>query len=299
MAFYGLLRGEHGFTSFWDSIVTVFIMSMGEIDQPFSDNRQLDTVAVILFMTFMLLVAIVYLNLLVAMMTTSYEKVLKGATAQALMNRAEALVKWESIMSQREREKAFRRVSPPKGGRLHITLGGWFGDSTTEVFVDDHRVAAVEPVEKQSYDSHAIVMRELAELRDMVRKLTERSTLRRSPSETDGEGSSALSAESSIRKRLGMLKNTSPELSAMRLGSGPGFISGPHKSLQRGASTVSPAELQRWRERAEALEKTHRSKKAVIQAQALIRGYLQRQKSVHAKFIKRPPAFGGVEDAED
>lgn len=42
---------------------------------PGCSGRNLDTVAVLLFVTFMLLVAIVYINLLVAMMTTGYDKV--------------------------------------------------------------------------------------------------------------------------------------------------------------------------------------------------------------------------------
>ena len=39
LAFYALLRGSTGFTTVWESIVTLFLMSMGEVDFPLSDEK--------------------------------------------------------------------------------------------------------------------------------------------------------------------------------------------------------------------------------------------------------------------
>lgn len=38
LAFFSTLKGEEGFHTIWQSMVTLFVMSMGEIDMPFSDN---------------------------------------------------------------------------------------------------------------------------------------------------------------------------------------------------------------------------------------------------------------------
>ncbi|CAM9904583.1 unnamed protein product, partial [Laminaria digitata] len=137
LSFFALLEGNPGFQTVWESMVSLFVMSMGEISIPFSDDKYLHIVGVLMFVTFMLLVAIVYLNLLVAIMTSGYTEVVSGANAQAMMNRAAALVKWEGIMSERTRVKSFRSISPGKGKRSHITLKGWFGGDATEVFCGD------------------------------------------------------------------------------------------------------------------------------------------------------------------
>ncbi|CAM9406680.1 unnamed protein product [Choristocarpus tenellus] len=276
MAFYGLLRGDTGHEKIWNSIASSFIMSMGEIEYPFSQNEELNTVAVILFMIFMLLVAIVYINLLVALMTTRYEKVSNGATARALMNRAEALLKWEGTMGEKAREAAFRQVYPPKGHRSHIKLRGWLVGSATEVFVDEQKVTAVELVEspKDAYDPHGRVMEELGELREMMKGLEHRLGPRRSPSRLSSE-SGGLKSEESVRERLGLLKSQGSGFSKKQLGS----------IYRREGSVSTPEELQRWRDRAKSLEKTQKSKKAIVRAQALIRGYLQRSRDNDEDFM--------------
>lgn len=39
LAFYALLRGSTGFTTVWESMVTMFSMSMGEATVQFSEER--------------------------------------------------------------------------------------------------------------------------------------------------------------------------------------------------------------------------------------------------------------------
>lgn len=60
----------------WSSAFRVDLVTWRLCSSARSLVRELHIVAVLLFMTFMLLVAIVYLNLLVAMMTAGYDKVL-------------------------------------------------------------------------------------------------------------------------------------------------------------------------------------------------------------------------------
>lgn len=39
LAFYALLQGNDGFGTVWESMVSLFVMSMGEITIPFSDDE--------------------------------------------------------------------------------------------------------------------------------------------------------------------------------------------------------------------------------------------------------------------
>ena len=38
LAFYALLHGSEGFGTVWESMVSVFVMSMGEITMPLSED---------------------------------------------------------------------------------------------------------------------------------------------------------------------------------------------------------------------------------------------------------------------
>jgi hypothetical protein len=112
MAFFGLLDGEEGFTSFGESFVTTFVMSQGDINLPFSEDQGgIEVMASALLLLFILLCSILFINLLIAILTTSYDSVSKAAEAQALMNRAETLLKWESTMNLSKRRAMYSRVS--------------------------------------------------------------------------------------------------------------------------------------------------------------------------------------------
>ncbi|CAM9902638.1 unnamed protein product, partial [Ectocarpus sp. 12 AP-2014] len=168
LSFFSLLYGNEGFETIWASMVSMFVMTMGEFSLPFSDNMTLHVIAMIMIVVFMLVVAIVYLNLLVAMMTSGYTEMEKGATAQATMDRAAAVVKWEGIMSEKTRRQAFRKVAPGKGKSSQVTITGWSGGGATEVFCTDEGATAVEPEQTtigKRVDTHAVIMKELAEIR--------------------------------------------------------------------------------------------------------------------------------------
>ncbi|CAM9702258.1 unnamed protein product [Ascophyllum nodosum] len=275
LAFYALLKGNAGFKTMMDAMVTVFVLSMGEITTPFSENSTLNSVAVMMFILFMLLVAIVYINLLVAMMTSSYTTVVNGATAQAMMNRAAALVKWEGIMSDRERRKAFSSVAPAKGKRVHISLKGWFGGGVTEVFCSQEGAIAVEPEQGsigKAVDPIAVVMKELSEIREMMGKSSKRGLSRLE----DGEGgsfsfSSDIMETSFRRRQAGMLDANGNELSRLRI----------TNSRRLGSSTASMTseDMLEWRRKAREVEAQADSRRGVVRAQALIRGYLSRSKT--------------------
>eukprot|EP00903_Cladosiphon_okamuranus_P011708 g11011.t1 len=296
LAFYALLRGGTGFETVWESMVSVFVMSMGEITMPLSDDSIVDAVAVLIFVVFMLIVAIVYLNLLVAMMTSGYTEVVKGATAQAMMNRAAALVKWEGIMTDKTRREAFRRVAPGRGKRSHITLTGWFGGAATEVFCSEEGATAVEPEQSSTgkrVDRHAEIMKELEEIRGMVERATRHGGggfARKAPS-SDGQ-------DTSFRKRqAGMLDAQGKGLSTLRIGgSGGGGGGGGDDDDDNGGgdggdggrrgstSSVTTEEVEEWRLKARKVQEQANSRRGIVRAQALIRGYLTRFKS-EARFL--------------
>lgn len=39
LAFYALLRGNPGFETVWESMVSLFLMSVGEVNVPFSEEK--------------------------------------------------------------------------------------------------------------------------------------------------------------------------------------------------------------------------------------------------------------------
>ncbi|CAM9702185.1 unnamed protein product [Ascophyllum nodosum] len=277
LAFHALLQGTEGFDSVFQTMFSVFTMSMGELSVPFGNDDTLHVVAVLMFVFFMLVVTIVYLNLLVAMMTNGYTKVESRATAQAMMNRAAALVKWEGIMSDRERRKAFNSVAPGKGKRAHITLKGWFEGGIAEVFCSQEGAIVVEP-EKSSIDqpdhSNAAIMKELEGMREMLLKLSKRG-VNPKDSEADSFQSSSDQEASFRRRQAGLLDANGNELSQLRI------TSTQNRRASRGS--VTSEDTQMWRVRAREIEEQANSRRGTVRAQAIVRGYLSRAKS-SAKF---------------
>ncbi|CAN0285897.1 unnamed protein product [Pylaiella littoralis] len=229
LAFYALLEGNSGYETLWASTISIFVLSFGEFDLPFSENEVLNLTAVIMAVVFMLIVAIVYLNLLVAMMTNGYTEVVMMAAAQATMNRAAALVKWEGIMTDATRGKAFRKVAPDRGKRSHITLTGWFGGAPTEVFCNEEGARAIEPEQNSIFkrvDTHAVIMKELGEIRNMLGKSAARGGGHFARKAPDAGGESTVDSsdyDASFRKRqAGMLDAHGKGLSTLRLSGGGG-----------------------------------------------------------------------------
>ncbi|CBJ28918.1 Ankyrin Repeat Transient Receptor Potential Channel [Ectocarpus siliculosus] len=295
LSFYSLLDGNEGFETIWASMVSIFVMSLGEFSLPFSDNMTLHVMAMLMLVVFMLIVAIVYLNLLVAMMTSGYTEMEKGATAQATMDRAAALVKWEGIMSDKTR----RQVAPGKGKSSEVTITGWSGGGATEIFCTDEGATAVEPEQStigRRVDTHAAVMKELAEIRSLVEKASSRGGgfSRRPPNGPGMQGESFRTSsddrDASFRKRqAGLLDSGGMGLSVLNIGDGEGRRGdgdggggdvGSRRGVGRRGSSimVTPEEVEEWRRKALEVQEQAKSRRGVTRAQALIRGYLSRAK---------------------
>ncbi|GLE06883.1 hypothetical protein PINS_up016552 [Pythium insidiosum] len=126
-AFYVLLRGSAGYDSFINAFITVFLMLFGALDYSvFSDkNESLSTwswfVANALLLSHLVAVVVMLLNILIAMMTTTFEDVRDAAKAEALLIRARAIVRIEKSLSRKERERHFLSLIPRQERRLYRT----------------------------------------------------------------------------------------------------------------------------------------------------------------------------------
>ncbi|GLE06884.1 hypothetical protein PINS_up016553 [Pythium insidiosum] len=117
-AFYVLLRGSAGYDSFINAFITVFLMLFGALDYSvFSDkNENLSTwswfVANALLLSHLVAVVVMLLNILIAMMATTYEDVRDADSAEALLIRARAIVRIEKSLSSEERRRHFLSLIP-------------------------------------------------------------------------------------------------------------------------------------------------------------------------------------------
>jgi hypothetical protein len=74
-------------------------------------------------------------------MTLSFESVITRAEAEATMNQAQALLRWEATLSTSKKAELFKLLSPNPGERHLLTLkNGWFGRANAEVVIDEHYV---------------------------------------------------------------------------------------------------------------------------------------------------------------
>ena len=128
-SFYLLLRFEEaeGFETFSASLFTVFKMSVGDFDTPFSDTIEIDAAATSLFVAYIFLVHLLYLNLLIAMMAKSYDKVVESADGRSTLALARALVVWEGTLSRKKRQACTERLVPPRGRVNKMILSSGLG----------------------------------------------------------------------------------------------------------------------------------------------------------------------------
>jgi len=145
-AFFALLQGEENFESLPAAVFTSFRFTIGEADPPFSDDGYLNGVASVFYMVFTILVHLLYLNVLIAMLSTSYEAVQEDVAASAAYSRASALIQWEATMGQKKRQKMYLRVCPPRGKRVHFHLPPLAnGDHTVDLFCEHEIATLFEP----------------------------------------------------------------------------------------------------------------------------------------------------------
>ncbi|CAM9235271.1 unnamed protein product [Chrysoparadoxa australica] len=275
LAFFGLLEGEDGFNTFGATVITVFSMSMGELVSPFSSTTSLNVVASIVMITFSLLVSILYLNLLVAIMTTSYEEVLRAAGAQALMSRAEALLKWEGTMQYKERKKYYDKIAPAKGQRSHITLTDWGDAISHEVFIDSEEVRVMEPQTEEESD-------QCAEIREAI------SDLQRTARNNMQEMRSRMAAISQeMRKRSSRSQSFHHALTSTAAATSRA-LARPVTPVPVEVQSISTEKIDEWRRKSLQLAEKSNRRKALVLAQAYVRGFLARRRLEEGG---APPAF--------
>ncbi|GLE06889.1 hypothetical protein PINS_up016558 [Pythium insidiosum] len=113
-AFYILVRGSTGYENFVNSFITVFLMLFGAIDYTVFNDKSIKGwrwhMGNFLLITHLIAVVIVLLNILIAMMTTTYENVWEAAEAEALQSHAQAIVRMEKSVRPHERIKTFEKL---------------------------------------------------------------------------------------------------------------------------------------------------------------------------------------------
>ncbi|KAJ0393310.1 hypothetical protein P43SY_009978 [Pythium insidiosum] len=116
-AFYVLLRGRPGYDSFVNAFITVFLMLFGALDYSVFSADSLRgwswLVGNTLLLSHLVTVVVMLLNILIAMMTATFEDVWDAAEAEALLIRARAIVRIEKALSSRERLTHFLALIPP------------------------------------------------------------------------------------------------------------------------------------------------------------------------------------------
>ncbi|KAE9023769.1 hypothetical protein PR001_g11418 [Phytophthora rubi] len=111
-AFYLLLRGTAGYETFTSSFITVYLMLYGQLTY---DNFKQATGYTWYTSNFLLLVhllsaVVVLLNILIAMMATTYAEVWDAAEAEALQSHAQAIVRLEKALTSKARRDKFLQL---------------------------------------------------------------------------------------------------------------------------------------------------------------------------------------------
>ncbi|KAG6574612.1 uncharacterized protein IUM83_10954 [Phytophthora cinnamomi] len=111
-AFYLLLRGTAGYETFTSSFITVYLMLYGQLTY---DNFNQATGYTWYTSNFLLLVhllsaVVVLLNILIAMMATTYAEVWDAAEAEALQSHAQAIIRLEKALTPKARRDKFLQL---------------------------------------------------------------------------------------------------------------------------------------------------------------------------------------------
>ncbi|KAF1327893.1 hypothetical protein FI667_g7288, partial [Globisporangium splendens] len=112
-AFYILLRGSTGYENFTNSFITVFLMLYGQVtfDTFNATKGWVWHTSVGLLLIHLMCVVIVLLNILIAMMATTYSDVWESAEAEALQSHAQAIIRMEKSLLTKERQQAFEKLT--------------------------------------------------------------------------------------------------------------------------------------------------------------------------------------------
>lgn len=111
-AFYLLLRGLTGFETYRSAFITVFLMLFGQLNYD-TFNQTIGWtwhMSNALLMIYLLSVVIVLLNILIAMMATTYSDIWDAAAAETMLCHAQAIIRMEKSLSARTREEKYNSL---------------------------------------------------------------------------------------------------------------------------------------------------------------------------------------------
>ncbi|TYZ63344.1 hypothetical protein PybrP1_012883 [[Pythium] brassicae (nom. inval.)] len=111
-AFYLLLRGRTGFESYRAAFLTVLLMLFGGLEYDTFGGTSGWTwhVANALLFVYLLAAVVVLLNILIAMMATTYGDIWDAAEAETMLCHAQAIVRMEAALSSAARERTYRAL---------------------------------------------------------------------------------------------------------------------------------------------------------------------------------------------
>jgi len=147
LSFNALLAPEENFENLASTMFTAFRFTIGEADPPFSTDPVRNAVASLFFVAFTVLVHLLYLNVLIAMLSASYDAVQEDVVANAAHARASALIQWEATMSTKQRQKIYRKICPLRGHRRHYILPAtaYNAKGITDLFCEHNVATLFEP----------------------------------------------------------------------------------------------------------------------------------------------------------
>ena len=148
--FYTLLEGEDTvFYSPLKALDSTFLFAMGAFEVPFIeideddewtwDQSVKEGIAHILLVLLILAMTVVYLNVLIAMMSKSYEEIDDSAEVGSLQSIAEALAHWELVMSDQWKSRLRNALLEKRVTKepISLTLDLWNTVVNNAEFVDD------------------------------------------------------------------------------------------------------------------------------------------------------------------
>lgn len=124
------------FDDIFRSLITTFFISIGEVNLPFIDDVNggilsgtnegyIEAGAEILSFLMVFTVMICYLNILIAMMSTSYDKANAEADVQSYKSTAVALLRWETKLSCCSRKRFYYQVFSDDIITKNVSLELW------------------------------------------------------------------------------------------------------------------------------------------------------------------------------
>uniref|UniRef100_K3X139 Ion transport domain-containing protein n=1 Tax=Globisporangium ultimum (strain ATCC 200006 / CBS 805.95 / DAOM BR144) TaxID=431595 RepID=K3X139_GLOUD len=111
-AFYLLLRGLTGFESYGNAFLTVFLMLFGQLNYDTFNQTTGWTwhMSNALLMAYLLSVVIVLLNILIAMMATTYSDIWDAAETETMLCHAQVIIRMEKSLSPRTRTRKYNTL---------------------------------------------------------------------------------------------------------------------------------------------------------------------------------------------